>query len=99
MTRRCWGFISVSDSHLLVPSTPTDNFFADMGGIGVQEFFILVFFGLAIQFQRKVVRIDGAWRGESWRPLLYTLYFSLTLITVRCDLSSRTRAGTKSRCH
>jgi hypothetical protein len=54
-----------------------------MGGIGLQELFIVVFIALAIQFQRKVVRIDGAWRGESWRPLLYTLYVSLTLITVR----------------
>jgi hypothetical protein len=54
-----------------------------MGGIGVQEFFIVVFVSLAVQFQRKVVRIDGAWRGESWRPLLYTLYALLLLITIR----------------
>lgn len=58
-----------------------------MGGIGLQEFFILIFVGLAIIFHRRMLR--GA-RGEiihegntGWKPLLYALYASLGLITIR----------------
>jgi hypothetical protein len=54
-----------------------------MGGIGVQELFILIFVALAIQFQRQVNRIQGVLRNEPFRPLLYTLYACLALITMR----------------
>ncbi|CAM1511944.1 Fc.00g094570.m01.CDS01 [Cosmosporella sp. VM-42] len=60
-----------------------------MGGIGLQEFFILVFVGLCIVFQREVSKLDGHGRGfmnffrAPWGILLCTLYFSLAAITVR----------------
>lgn len=68
-----------------------------MGGIGLQEFFIVCFVGLVIKFQIEVRRslnqygsltmagASGAWDGKA-RRLLYTLYASLTLITVRYPL-------------
>jgi hypothetical protein len=64
-----------------------------MGGIGIQELFILIFTSVAIKFHlemRKQERsladstnriIDG--RPRSWRMLLYVLYASLVLITIR----------------
>ncbi|KIW19615.1 hypothetical protein PV08_00188 [Exophiala spinifera] len=59
-----------------------------MGGIGLQQFFILVFVGLAIKFQREVTKtekhqIPAATSAKEWRPLLYALYATLGLITVR----------------
>jgi hypothetical protein len=56
-----------------------------MGGIGLQELFILIFLSLAIMFHRRMLRggeiITGA--KPSWKPLLYALYASLGLITIR----------------
>jgi hypothetical protein len=58
-----------------------------MAGIGIQEFFILCFFALAVKFQlrmqqlEKITSIQGM--PQRWRPLLYMLYVSLVLITVR----------------
>ncbi|KAF6824226.1 RTA1 domain-containing protein [Colletotrichum plurivorum] len=57
-----------------------------MGGIGLQEFFILIFVGLALTFQRDMRRAEGLLRNQSrsgWRPLMWALYFSLGMITVR----------------
>ncbi|KAK3944815.1 C6 zinc finger domain protein [Diplogelasinospora grovesii] len=60
-----------------------------MGGIGLQQFFIVVFVGLAVLFQREMIHTEkhplGYEGGKKpgWRPLLYTLYASLSLITVR----------------
>lgn len=58
-----------------------------MGGIGVQEAFIVVFSILAIQFHRQMLQLErvGALSGDKlrWRGLLYSLYFSLLAITVR----------------
>ena len=58
-----------------------------MGGIGLQEFFILCFMALAIQFHRRMLVLErqGAIDSykPSWRPLLYALYASLICITVR----------------
>jgi hypothetical protein len=57
-----------------------------MGGIGLQQFFIAVFVILAIKFQSEMGRMEKhgrPWPGmRPWRPLLYTLYVSLSLITV-----------------
>ncbi|KAM0284391.1 hypothetical protein ACHAQH_001967 [Verticillium albo-atrum] len=57
-----------------------------MGGIALQEFFILLFLGLALLFHRDMrraaSRLDGKSPG-SWRPLLCALYFSLAMITAR----------------
>jgi hypothetical protein len=64
-----------------------------MAGIGLQQFFIVVFLVFAVKFQLVMSKLDRANGGaassswkSSWRPLLYTLYASLTCITV-CDLA------------
>ncbi|KAF9874191.1 RTA1 domain-containing protein [Colletotrichum karsti] len=63
-----------------------------MGGIGLQEFFILVFVGLAVVFQRDMRRAERSVSlaaaptkrtDAAWRPLMWALYFSLGSITVR----------------
>jgi hypothetical protein len=56
-----------------------------MGGVGVQQFFILVFFFYAIKFHRIILQqirqgIEGV---SNALPLLYAIYAVLTLITVR----------------
>ncbi|PLB54013.1 hypothetical protein P170DRAFT_469485 [Aspergillus steynii IBT 23096] len=65
-----------------------------MGGIGLQELFILCFLGLAIKLQRKVSR-EGYVAGDEdgkfparqglFHPsrLFYGIYFALAMITVR----------------
>ena len=64
-----------------------------MGGIGLQEFCILIFTSIAIKFSLIMRRqerelassrhqiLDG--KPNNWRVLLYVLYASLTLITIR----------------
>ncbi|KAL2799382.1 RTA1 like protein-domain-containing protein [Aspergillus keveii] len=64
-----------------------------MGGIGLQEFFILVFTGLFIHLQRKIGDMErqaqsyqnsDSTRGSMpWRWLFYAIYAALFLITVR----------------
>jgi hypothetical protein len=62
-----------------------------MGGIGMQEFFILCFLGLTIQLHRIILRMerDGVLGLEKlqqgafpWRWLFYSVYFALGMITV-----------------
>jgi hypothetical protein len=62
-----------------------------MGGIGMQEFFILCFLGLAIHLHRTMIRMEESGqidmvklqRGRfSWRGLFYSIYFTLGMITV-----------------
>jgi hypothetical protein len=61
-----------------------------MGGIGMQEFFILCFLGLTIQLHRTILHMerDGQLSMEkaqgafSWRWLFYSIYFALGMITV-----------------
>jgi hypothetical protein len=58
-----------------------------MAGIGIQQFFIVCFLVLAIQFHRQMLQLDRASRlfadKRRWRHLLYALYGSLLFITVR----------------
>ena len=57
-----------------------------MSGIGLQQLFILLFVSLAIVFHRRILVLErqAALFGKpSWRPLLYALYTTLALITVR----------------
>ncbi|KIW93834.1 uncharacterized protein Z519_05149 [Cladophialophora bantiana CBS 173.52] len=55
-----------------------------MAGVGVQEFFIVLFSILAGRFQNLMNRIDLISPSPyPWRRLLYTLYAALGLITVR----------------
>ncbi|KFA74033.1 hypothetical protein S40288_05177 [Stachybotrys chartarum IBT 40288] len=60
-----------------------------MGGIGLQQFFIVVFSLLCIAFQSQMLsRSPGkiqAWGfvGTSWGPLLCVLYLSLVFVSIR----------------
>lgn len=55
-----------------------------MAGIGAQELFILIFFGLAIRFHYKMNYVEAIHPPlNPWRPLIYTVYAGLILITVR----------------
>jgi len=59
-----------------------------MGGIGLQQLFILVFLVLAAKFQIEMGKAERrlgsshVGRKRSWRPLLFTLYASLGMISV-----------------
>jgi len=61
-----------------------------MGGIAIQETFIIGFIGLTIHLHRKLLHIEntGQQLGKmanlsfNWRWLFYTMYFALTMITV-----------------
>jgi hypothetical protein len=76
-----------------------------MGGIGLQEAFILCFAALAIDLHRKLIRMENSeatYNGKlnrgpfSWKWLFYALYFALGMITVsRCNLhtESQTKAN------
>ncbi|KAJ5092984.1 hypothetical protein N7456_008845 [Penicillium angulare] len=62
-----------------------------MGGIGLQEVFILCFTTLAVQLHRTMIQMES--RGESvdklsncafsWRWMFYSVYFALGMITIR----------------
>ncbi|KAF8962444.1 RTA1 like protein-domain-containing protein [Flammula alnicola] len=60
-----------------------------MGGIGLQQLAILVFSSLAVRLHLHLVQLERngalaeAGRERGWRRLLYTLYASLTCITIR----------------
>jgi hypothetical protein len=59
-----------------------------MGGIGLQEFFIVIFVVLCVLFQRKMHEMNQqggikAFFTSDWGMLLCTLYFSLAMISVR----------------
>jgi hypothetical protein len=55
-----------------------------MAGIGLQQFFILMFTILAITFHRRVLQLQtqGQFVQPGWKRLLFTLYASLALISV-----------------
>lgn len=61
-----------------------------MGGIGFQQFIILVFVGLCVVFQLRMTRFRTMHGNSSkhqdrrnWVPLLCTLYIALAMISVR----------------
>lgn len=67
-----------------------------MGGIGLQELFILCFTGMLITLHRRLlvqeqrgIMLDRLHNGPlSWRWLFYGMYFALTMITVTHPSSS-----------
>ena len=59
----------------------SDYGFADMGGIGLQQFFVCLFVSVMVKFHADV-RLTGHQRPTSWRRQLLSLYFALGLITV-----------------
>jgi hypothetical protein len=64
-----------------------------MSGVGVQEFFILLFTGLIVKFHFDALRLErqgmlevargSGKRGQMWKWLTYSLYAVLMLITMR----------------
>ncbi|KDR72280.1 hypothetical protein GALMADRAFT_126499 [Galerina marginata CBS 339.88] len=60
-----------------------------MGGIGLQQLAILVFSSLVVRMHMHLLRLEksgelaGAGKERGWRKLLFTLYGSLTCITIR----------------
>ncbi|GAB1318302.1 RTA1 like protein-domain-containing protein [Madurella fahalii] len=58
-----------------------------LAGMGVQQFFIIIFLGLMVAFQRHCTRTSAEYsaddRKRSWKPLLFALYAVLVCITVR----------------
>ena len=57
-----------------------------MGGVGLQQFFICCFVGLAIRFQRQMKRDAPLTDQARALRMLYILYAVLTLITVSTTL-------------
>lgn len=61
-----------------------------MGGIGLQQFFIFVFLGLAVKFHLTMARAERMGTAKAgWRRLLWTLYASLAFISVSFVLCTR----------
>ncbi|PWY74292.1 hypothetical protein BO70DRAFT_341099 [Aspergillus heteromorphus CBS 117.55] len=63
-----------------------------MGGIGLQEFFVLIFAGLTIHLHRKMLLLERVGQldrdrltrtGVPWRWMFYTMYTVLGMITIR----------------
>ncbi|KAF8146721.1 RTA-like protein [Mycena galopus ATCC 62051] len=55
-----------------------------MGGIGLQQSFVLCFISLVIRFHYKMKRLTAAGAASTqWQRPLYVLYTSLALITLR----------------
>jgi predicted ABC-type exoprotein transport system permease subunit len=76
------------------PETQRNGLHIYMGGIGLQEFFILIFSLLAISLHRKVLAMEraGTLRDDArgWRSVMYALYAVLLLITVGLHPSQET---------
>jgi ABC-type Na+ efflux pump permease subunit len=61
-----------------------------MGGIGLQQFFIFVFLGLAVKFHLTMASAERMGTAKSgWKRLLWTLYSSLAFISVSPVLGRR----------
>ncbi|KAI1208639.1 RTA1 like protein-domain-containing protein [Annulohypoxylon truncatum] len=84
--------IQLAGGSMAGPTAPADEqlkaIHIYMGGVGLQQFFIVVFVVFAVKFQldmrdlRTFSSQQPSWRS-GWRPLLFTLYASLTCITIR----------------
>jgi len=61
-----------------------------MGGIGLQQGFLLLFVLVMIKFHVDVRQV-GRRHASSWRGQLYSLYIALALITVGVPSPSRCR--------
>lgn len=64
-----------------------------MAGISLQETFIIVFVGFTAAFHMRLLKAEKTGQFErtgkkNWRRLLYTIYLSLLLITVRSPTSN-----------
>ncbi|RDL38767.1 uncharacterized protein BP5553_03107 [Venustampulla echinocandica] len=60
-----------------------------MGGIGIQQFFIVLFIGLTVKFHIEMIALEKTSAGNiiggrrDWKKLLYAIYASLCLVTIR----------------
>ncbi|KAL1964502.1 hypothetical protein VTN77DRAFT_6928 [Rasamsonia byssochlamydoides] len=82
---------SITTSSNVSQSTLETGIHIYMGGIGLQEFFILGFIGLMVTLHRRLIQQEQ--RGVllhrlhngslPWRWLFYGMYFALVMITVR----------------
>ncbi|KAK4150434.1 RTA1 like protein-domain-containing protein [Chaetomidium leptoderma] len=54
-----------------------------LGGMGLQQLFIVLFLGLMVMFQRRCNRAEKLDGKPSWKPLLFALYGVLVCITAR----------------
>ncbi|KAJ7265653.1 RTA1 like protein-domain-containing protein [Mycena rebaudengoi] len=80
--------VQIIGGSLAGPTSPESEVFKGihiyMGGIGLQQFFIFVFLGFAVRLHRELLALERNETGKkNWRPLLFTLYASLGLITIR----------------
>ncbi|KAF7712522.1 RTA-like protein [Penicillium ucsense] len=70
-------------------TTSDDNSTVNIGlhiytaGVALQQFFILCFIGLSIVFNRRLAKECDNEKQKRVRPLLYTIYLSLALISFR----------------
>ncbi|KAF7315493.1 RTA1-domain-containing protein [Mycena indigotica] len=53
-----------------------------MGGIGFQQFFVLLFTGLVVRYHFRMQEIDES-NDQGWKRSLYTIYACIVLITIR----------------
>ena len=67
-----------------------------MGGVGLQQFFICCFVGLAIRFQRQMKRDAPITDQKRALRMLYILYAVLILITVSATLPIYTVANNET---
>ncbi|KAJ7242162.1 RTA1 like protein-domain-containing protein [Mycena haematopus] len=80
--------IQIIGGSIAGPTAPQSEVFKGihiyMGGIGLQQFFIFILLGLAAHLHRQLSTLERNGTGKkNWRPLLFTLYLSLGLITIR----------------
>jgi hypothetical protein len=57
-----------------------------MGGVGLQQLFILLFSILIVKFHRRLLNLErsvGLGEKSNWLPLLYATYACLVFITIR----------------
>ncbi|KAK3725926.1 hypothetical protein LTR37_000074 [Vermiconidia calcicola] len=80
-----YGAASTQSSPTISASEVLKDLHIYMAGVGVQQFFILVFLACAIQFHRTILqerKLNGVTKSKAM-TLLYTLYTCLVLITMR----------------
>jgi hypothetical protein len=75
--------ICASIALTLSSSLSSSSLSADEIGVGVQEFFIIIFTTLALLFQKRLRAVPDNYRPYAWKPLLFALYAALALITAR----------------
>ncbi|KAJ7194167.1 hypothetical protein B0H12DRAFT_1214528 [Mycena haematopus] len=82
----CFVLLDITCAHthlrriFIINSTALLGIHIYMGGIGLQQLFVLGFTGLVVRFHYKMKRLDGSTSTE-WKRPLYIMYACLALIT------------------